>query len=129
MRHGNSLFWADIRCPWRVRDSRRKAYNSAGFASRLRLIPAERLVFSRRLAAVANATEIRAGTDSKTQKSPDLVPRKAVGCNTLLGRSLGFFTITKGQKASNIQQYSLFVQAIRKRNARSLAGADCGRSI
>jgi len=50
---------------------------------------AQRPVFSRRLAAVANATEIAAGTDSKTQKSPDLARRKAVGCNTVLARNRG----------------------------------------
>jgi len=45
---------------------------------------AQRLVFSRRLAALANATEIWAARDSKTQKSSDLARRKAVGCNTML---------------------------------------------
>jgi len=30
-----------------------------------------------------------AGRDSKTQKTPDLARRKAVGCNTVLARNLG----------------------------------------
>jgi hypothetical protein len=46
-------------------------------------------VFSRHLAAFANATAIDAGRDSKTQKSPDLARRKAVGWNTVLA-VLGF---------------------------------------
>lgn len=45
---------------------------------------AQRSVFSRRLAAIANATDSQAGTDSKTQKSSDLARRKAVGWNTML---------------------------------------------
>jgi hypothetical protein len=48
---------------------------------------AQRLGFSRRLTALANAPALEAGTDSKTQKPPDLARRKAVGCNPLLGRS------------------------------------------
>jgi len=47
-------------------------------------LPAQRLVFSRRLAALTNATETDAGRDFKTQKSSDLARRKAVGCNTVL---------------------------------------------
>jgi len=42
---------------------------------------AQRPAFSRRLAALANATIIGAGTDSETQKSSDLARRKAVGWN------------------------------------------------
>jgi hypothetical protein len=43
--------------------------------------------FSRRLAALTNATEIGTGRDSKTQKSPDLARRKAIGWNTVLERA------------------------------------------
>lgn len=46
---------------------------------------AQRPVFSRRLPALANANAIGGGTDSKTQKSPDLARRKAVGCMGLFG--------------------------------------------
>jgi hypothetical protein len=49
------------------------------------MVPAERPGFSRRLAALANATDIKADMSSKTQKTPDLARRKAVGCNPLLG--------------------------------------------
>jgi hypothetical protein len=42
--------------------------------------------FSRCLAALANATDFKAGKDSKTQKTPDLARRKAVGWNALLAR-------------------------------------------
>jgi hypothetical protein len=45
---------------------------------------AQRPVFSCRLAAFANATVIWAEVDSKTQKTLDLVRRKAVGWNTML---------------------------------------------
>jgi hypothetical protein len=45
-------------------------------------------VFSRRLATLANATNIRTDTDSETQKTPDLARRKAVGWNTLFGGTL-----------------------------------------
>jgi len=48
------------------------------------------LRFSCRLAAFANANEIRVVVDSKTQKSSDLARRKAVNCNRLLGRSSVF---------------------------------------
>jgi hypothetical protein len=48
--------------------------------------PPNGLPFSRRLAALANASEIAAGSDSKTQKTPDLARRKAVGCNAVLAR-------------------------------------------
>jgi len=41
---------------------------------------------SRRLTALANATEVEAGTVSKTQKSYDLARRKAVGYMPVLGR-------------------------------------------
>ena len=50
------------------------------------MVAAQRSGFSRRLAALANATDVRAGTDSATQKTPDLVRRKAVGYNPLLAR-------------------------------------------
>jgi len=50
---------------------------------------AQRPGFSCRLAAFANATDLRAGTVSKTQKTPDLARRKAVNCNPMLGRKLG----------------------------------------
>ena len=46
---------------------------------------AERSGFSRRLAALANAANSNAGTDSKTQKRSGLARRKAVGWNPLLG--------------------------------------------
>ena len=46
----------------------------------------QRPVFSRRLAAFANGSELWAEADSKTQKTPALVRRKAVGCNTVLAR-------------------------------------------
>jgi hypothetical protein len=39
------------------------------------------LPFSCRLTAIANATGWRIGSASKTQKSPDLARRKAVGWN------------------------------------------------
>jgi hypothetical protein len=48
------------------------------------MVAAERPGFSRRLAALANATGIGVGSDSKTQKTPDLTRRKAVGCNPML---------------------------------------------
>jgi hypothetical protein len=51
---------------------------------------AQRSGFSCRLAALANATKIDAGTDSKTQKTPDLVRRKAVGCNPMFGGTAVF---------------------------------------
>src|SRR4051812_11330934 len=50
---------------------------------------AQRLVFSRRLVALANAIDIQARRDSKTQKSCDLARRKAVGCNTVLDGDCG----------------------------------------
>ena len=59
------------------------------------MIAAQRLVFSRRLAALANATSIWVGTDSKTRKSSDLTRRKAVGCNTVLDGHAGVFMIRK----------------------------------
>jgi len=45
------------------------------------------LRFSCRLAAFANANELRVVVDSKTQNSPDLARRKAVNCNRLFGGS------------------------------------------
>jgi hypothetical protein len=42
-------------------------------------------VFSCRLAALANATDLWAGTISEMQKRPDLARRKAVSWNTLFG--------------------------------------------
>ncbi len=48
---------------------------------------ANALRFSCRLAAFANANQVRVAVDSKTQKSPDLARRKAVNCNRLLGRA------------------------------------------
>jgi len=48
-------------------------------------LPANGLPISRRLTALANATNIRTGTASKTQKSPDLARRKAVGCMGVFG--------------------------------------------
>jgi hypothetical protein len=50
--------------------------------------PAQRSGFSCRLAALANATQRRAGSDSKTQKSSDLARRKAVSYNPLLARAV-----------------------------------------
>jgi hypothetical protein len=49
------------------------------------MVAAQRPVFSCRLAAVANATNLRAGTVSDTQKPRDLARRKAVSWNTRLG--------------------------------------------
>jgi len=49
-------------------------------------VPPNALRFSCRLAAFANANEVRVVVDSKTQKSSDLARRKAVNCNRLLGR-------------------------------------------
>ena len=49
---------------------------------------AERSGFSCRFAALANATMIDAGRDSKTQKSADLARRKAVSYNPVLARRL-----------------------------------------
>src|SRR6266545_6268815 len=46
---------------------------------------ANALRFSCRLAAFANANEVRVVVDSKTQNSPDLARRKAVNCNRLFG--------------------------------------------
>jgi len=43
------------------------------------------LQFSCRLTAIANATEIEAEDDAKTQKPPDLARRKAVSRNGLFG--------------------------------------------
>jgi hypothetical protein len=48
-------------------------------------MPSNGLPFSRCLAALANATGLGAERDSKTQKSSDLVRRKTVGWNTVLG--------------------------------------------
>jgi len=45
------------------------------------------LRFSCRLAALANADELRVVVDSKTQNSSDLARRKAVDCNRLFGGS------------------------------------------
>jgi hypothetical protein len=53
------------------------------------IVAAERLGFSCRLAALANATHARSEIDSKTQKSRDLERRKAVSWNPMLGRRFG----------------------------------------
>jgi len=50
-------------------------------------LPPNGLRFSCRLAAFANATEVRVVVDSKTQNSSDLARRKAVNCNRLFGGS------------------------------------------
>jgi hypothetical protein len=54
---------------------------------------AERSGFSCRLAAIAKATDIGTGSDSKTQKTPDLARRKAVSWNLLLGRLAPSFNL------------------------------------
>jgi hypothetical protein len=65
----------------------RRFYHSLGDLMSIGMMGrAQRLVFSRRLAALVNATDSRAGKDTKTQKTPDLARRKAVGCNTVLAR-------------------------------------------
>jgi hypothetical protein len=60
-------------------------------------VPKERVLMSSPKVGVqvprtppANATETDAGTDSKTQKSPNLVPRKWVCSNPMLGHSSSF---------------------------------------
>jgi hypothetical protein len=72
---------------------------------------AQRPAFSRRLAAHANATDVAAGTDSKTQKSYDLARRKAVGWNAMLG---GTFRLVYGLMAQNWRKSFSF----EKRNLR-----------
>lgn len=57
---------------------------------------AQRSWFSCRLAALANATGIWAGKDSKTQKSSDLAHRKAVRYNPVLGGGL-FTALYRGK--------------------------------
>jgi hypothetical protein len=54
------------------------------------LSAAQRPGFSCRLAALANATDIQVGSDSKTQKTPDLARRKAVSYNPVLGARTRF---------------------------------------
>jgi hypothetical protein len=57
-------------------------------------------VLSRRLAAFANASDSDSDMDSKTQKRPDLVRRKAVGCSTALHGHVGTFLITNLETVS-----------------------------
>jgi hypothetical protein len=48
---------------------------------------------------------IDAGRDSNTQKSPDLVPRKRVGYNPLLGRTVLILAVFNGISRTELSYF------------------------